>query len=367
MTTSTKMPLKTGLIWSVAILGITLAISAYAWLKIPAGQLIPIHWGLDGQADGFAHKTGGLLAMPLTMLGTVLLFILVSRIEPRQRNIALSAKAYTSIWVASLALLAIVHAAIVAVALGWRIDVMIVTQIFLGLLFVVMGNYLGKVRSNFVFGIRTPWTLSSEYSWNISHRFGGKMMVLLGLILLGGVFLNDSVIWFVLLFSEMIVITVMLSIYSYILWRHDPARVPDAGQPRSLKAVAMLTVLLMCGLAVAAGLAHRQLRPAGDFTPTAVKMIEAMAQGDFQGAEASFDRRMKTACPPNQLNLIWNDLTGQHGEYQRITGTRRSGSWPFSQVFVNIRFTRATVTMRVVFMRTGTISGLWLAGVQEAK
>jgi uncharacterized membrane protein len=47
-----------------------------------------------------------------------------------------------------------------------------------------MGNYMGKLKPNWFVGIRTPWTLSSETVWNKTHRFGGKVFMLGGLIMI---------------------------------------------------------------------------------------------------------------------------------------------------------------------------------------
>jgi uncharacterized membrane protein len=40
-----------------------------------------------------------------------------------------------------------------------------------------IGNVLGKLRSNFFVGIRTPWTLSSEHVWDQTHRWAGRLFV----------------------------------------------------------------------------------------------------------------------------------------------------------------------------------------------
>ena len=49
-------------------------------------------------------------------------------------------------------------------------------------LFVVIGNYLPKVRPNYMMGIRTPWTLTSDLAWDRTHRLGGRLFVLEGIV-----------------------------------------------------------------------------------------------------------------------------------------------------------------------------------------
>jgi len=88
----------------------------------------------------------------------------------------------------------------------------------------VLGNYLGAVRSNFFFGVRTPWTLSSELSWERTNRLAGRLLVPLGLIValmaLADWALAGLVTLIVLLVASMAVGVV----YSYRVWRDDPQR-----------------------------------------------------------------------------------------------------------------------------------------------
>jgi uncharacterized membrane protein len=65
------------------------------------------------------------------------------------------------------------------VALG--LDRIIHTAV--GLLLIVLGNFMSKFTRNFFIGIRTPWTLASEEVWFRTHRLGGRLFVVAGLIL----------------------------------------------------------------------------------------------------------------------------------------------------------------------------------------
>ncbi|MHB9134692.1 MAG: SdpI family protein [Armatimonadota bacterium] len=371
MTTPAKMPLRAGLIWSSLLLGVMVVLSAIAWVKVPAGQQIPIHWGVDGQPDNYAGKTFALLMMPMVGLAMALLLIFIARIEPRQGNITRSAKAFTIIWISTLAVLTIMHAFLVATALGIPIGINTIIPVTIGLLFIIMGNYLGKIRSNFFLGIRTPWTLSSELSWSHTHRLGGKLFMLIGAILLLSMLLNDMSLVFYLLMAELLGATLLLSIYSYLVWRMDPNKKDVNGQPGellpapattpALRILTIISVLYVLALPVAAVIGAQWATPRADVTQRAREMVQAMAQGDFQQAETNFDPRMRAALPPDRLRGIWSDLTTQYGPFQRITGTRISRLWPYTQVYVTMQFARSPVTVRVVCNRSGEISGLWLA------
>ncbi len=203
---------------------VMLAISAWAWPLIPDDAQIPIHWGLDGEADGFGPKWVGLLGLPLLSLGILALLALVPRIEPRRANLARSRPAYLAISITALLFMAGMHAFAVLAALGSDADITAVALIGSGAMFVVIGNYLGKTRSNWFFGIRTPWTLSSERSWSRTHRIGGRVFMTIGILVIAVAILLGPEVALWTMFAGLGVGVVGLFGYSYLVWRDDPAR-----------------------------------------------------------------------------------------------------------------------------------------------
>lgn len=217
-----KGNLRTGLLFSGAILLLMLILSGWAWMQIPADQKIPVHWGVSGKPDRFGGKFEGLFVLPLTTVGLIALFALLPRIEPRKMNLERSRRPYVIIWVGTLGVLTVVHAVTVLSALGRNIAVHVVVSVVVGVLFMIIGNYMGKVRSNFFVGIRTPWTLSSELSWNRTNRLGGWLFVVWGLgIVLSAVIGKPSLTYRVILAGAGVLI-VVTTIYSYLVWRADP-------------------------------------------------------------------------------------------------------------------------------------------------
>jgi len=93
----------------------------------------------------------------------------------------------------------------------------------IGALFVVLGNLLPRFRSNFFIGIRTPWTLSSESVWARTHRVGGYLMVLIGLLLfVAG--LVGSARWLLVAVGGSSTLVIVVLVYSYVLWRAERDR-----------------------------------------------------------------------------------------------------------------------------------------------
>lgn len=210
---------------SLAVTGVMTVAGAWAWTQLPEGTQVPIHWNIDGRPDDWADRTVALALLPLLALGLTALFAVLPSLEPRRRHIEQSWRGYRAIWLSLLVLVGAMHAAIVAVALGTDVDIARFTSIGVGLLVAIIGNYLPTVRSNWFMGVRTPWTLSSERSWDRTHRFGGRLFVVVGLATAGlGLVDIGPVPMFVVLMGGLLAASVSMVVYSYLAWRDDPTR-----------------------------------------------------------------------------------------------------------------------------------------------
>jgi uncharacterized membrane protein len=215
---------KRGLIFSAFLLFLMTVISAYAWLHLPNEARIPVHWGISGQPDRFGEKSEALLLGPVLTLFLSLLFAFLPNIEPRKSHLLQSAKAYYALWFSVLLVMLGVHVMIVGTALGFNILVIPTVGLCIGTLFMVIGNFMGKIRSNFFFGIRTPWTLSSELSWSKTHRVGGWLFCLSGLSIMLSSMLNNGLLCFAVLFATSFINVLSLTVYSYVIWKADLSR-----------------------------------------------------------------------------------------------------------------------------------------------
>ncbi|MHC5034903.1 MAG: SdpI family protein [Planctomycetota bacterium] len=215
------MRLKRHVLISAIIVAAMLVVSGGFWLKIPADQRVPVHWNLAGEPDRFGSKFEALLLIPLVAVGATVLFALLPLLEPRGLNLRRSAKAYAAVWMGVLGLLGIVHIWMAVNAAGGKASVPVVMVTSVGALLVWIGNYLPETRSNFFLGVKTPWTLSSDLSWNRTHRLAGKLFVLLGVGVVVLAFAGQKA-QFIGLTAGLAVILPVTAAYSYLVWRADP-------------------------------------------------------------------------------------------------------------------------------------------------
>jgi uncharacterized membrane protein len=218
------MNLRLPLMLSFFLIAVMAALSAWAWSILPPDAVMPTHWGMDGKVNGTMTKEWGLTILPATAIAITLLLIAVPRIEPRRDNMIASRKPFLAFWLGGLVLLAVCHAMMVGVALGYPLDLPGVLIIFLPLSIAIAGNYLGKTRPNFFMGVRTPWTLSSDLSWEKTHRMLGWLFVLSALIVLAVRFAIGTQAAFMTLAGTISASAVLAIIGSYVFWKNDPAR-----------------------------------------------------------------------------------------------------------------------------------------------
>jgi immunity protein, SdpI family len=192
-----------------------------AWPGAP--DTLPVHWSLSGQPDRYAGKLEGLFLLPAIALLIAIGMRVLPRFDPQHMRYQEFARAYALAGFAIVAVLAATYATILLWLRGVPLNIGLVVGPLVGLLLIVLGAVMNEIRPNWFFGIRTPWTLSSERSWTATHRVGRWVLMCMGVaIALAGVFQTQ---W--LLYAAMVVClggVLGLVIYSYVVWRDDPAR-----------------------------------------------------------------------------------------------------------------------------------------------
>jgi uncharacterized membrane protein len=207
-------------------LAVMVAFAAWGLARVGLGAQVPMHWNVQGEADRFGPAWLSFLLLPVITAGIVGLMALIPRIEPRRENLRRSADAYRTMAIAVVLLMAVIQVAIVLSGVGIAVPVALVVGMGVGILFVVMGNVMGTVRSNFMFGVRTPWTLASDRSWDRTHRLMGRLFVITGLLVILASLTGQMVVVMAVLLVGIAIILVGGYWYSYQVWRDDPDRRP---------------------------------------------------------------------------------------------------------------------------------------------
>ncbi|KXY00395.1 SdpI family protein [Bacillus paranthracis] len=190
---------------------------AYAWPNLP--DTMAVHWGMEG-VNGYASKFNAMLLLLGIMIFTYVLLTITPKIDPKKKNYDKFSKGYMIINYSVVVLLFLVNMLVIGVGLGYDIPMNSTPLILVGLLFIVIGNYLPQCKPNYFVGIKTPWTLSNEEVWRKTHRFSGKVFVVLGIIMILSVFV--PVTWKSFIMVGIIIGAVGLTMgYSYVAYKKE--------------------------------------------------------------------------------------------------------------------------------------------------
>jgi uncharacterized membrane protein len=207
-----------------AMLAVTsmVAASVIAGSMLPETMRLPIHWDLFGQPDRFAGKWVALL-MPAGITGMVsVLFYFLPAIEPRKEGLARSQGLYLWGWLALLLMGGVIELALLSTAFGWGIRTLHLIAGGVGVVLMLIGNQLGKSRSMYLIGLRTPWTLASEEVWIKTHRVCGKLMVAGGLAMVATALLPVPSGLLATVCAAVIILSAGVPIlYSFLAWRRE--------------------------------------------------------------------------------------------------------------------------------------------------
>ena len=185
---------------SSVIIVMPVIIGIVYWDLLP--QRIVTHWGFDGAADGWSSRTFAVFGFPAIMLAGhwACIFFTASDCSNKKQT----RKIMNMIFWLIPAISFFASAVIYAQALGTGLNVGRAAIIFMGILFALLGNYFPKIRQNKTIGIRIKWT----------HRFGGKVWMLGGIVFMFCAFLPEETFGFT--FSAIMVMLVAIPvIYSY--------------------------------------------------------------------------------------------------------------------------------------------------------
>ena len=202
---------KSQIILTTIITLIPIIFGIILWNQLP--DTIATHFDSNGVANGWSSKTMTVFGIPAIITGCHLFCIFATMTDPKKKGI--SPKMFQLIiWICPVVSL-ICTLAIYGNVLNLPVNPSSFAAIFISIIFIIIGNYLPKCRQSYTVGIRLPWTLADEDNWNRTHRFGGKVFILCGVLILISFFTRQN--W--ILFVSIGIVVMLPAVYSYLLYR----------------------------------------------------------------------------------------------------------------------------------------------------
>lgn len=210
---------KLNIILSCIVLLSPMIFGMIVWNKLP--ESMPIHWGVNGEADRWSSKPFAVFVLPLLILAIHGICIFASGKDFRDKKQSPKVMGLV-LWICPL-LSVMANSLTYAISLGKEINVLFVVSLTMGTLFVLIGNYLPKCQQNRTVGIRIIWTLKNEANWNATHRFAGKVWVIGGLLLMASSLLPYSILPWAMI-ALLVVFISLPVLYSYRFYRKERQR-----------------------------------------------------------------------------------------------------------------------------------------------
>lgn len=200
--------------WVLAFVSPIMFLAAYSYLP----ETMPIHWNAQGQVDNYGSKAMAAFIFFLPLL-LALMFQFLPKIDPKKQNYVKFQKYYDIFAIFFIAFFVVVNGVMLTETLKpGTLSIGLVISIGVSLMLIVLGNMMGKIKHNYFMGIKTPWTLADPDVWNKTHRVGGIMWVVIGILALITSFIS-TVIFSVILLVGALGSTVVLYILSYVWFK----------------------------------------------------------------------------------------------------------------------------------------------------
>ncbi|MFC3749881.1 SdpI family protein [Paenibacillus sp. GCM10012306] len=177
---------------------------------------LPAQFGVTGEVNRYWSKNSAIACLGALGLLFPLLMHFIRSIDPRRENYAKFENAYAMTRLAMALLFDFIFVLVIMYGLNINLPVGKIAVGAIGVLFIVIGNYMPQVKDNYFIGIRTPWTLHNPEVWRKTHRFAGGLWMIGGLLMIGSIFTGG--IWnTVVIVIALVLSTLVPVVYSWMM------------------------------------------------------------------------------------------------------------------------------------------------------
>lgn len=188
----------------------------YVYPTLP--DKVPSHWNLNGEVDNWSSPFWGAFGIPLMNMALYPLFFIMPKLDPNKERYIQFTGAYNAFRYIFHLFMAGLYVVIIMATKNQPVNVGQLVPMGVAVVLMVTGNYMGKVRKNYFFGIKNPWTLANEEVWQKTHRMSGTLWFFSGLIAFVGAMFGGKAGHFIF-FTMIVVIAVVPMVYSYLVFR----------------------------------------------------------------------------------------------------------------------------------------------------
>lgn len=208
--------MKKLLIYKLLIVLVMIMIGFYVYPLLP--DSMPIHWWFDWKPDQMWSKLTYIITFPIITLILIIIFALLPKLDPKKDNYDKFGTPWEILQFSTIWLMFYLYIITSFVTLNPEYNISKFVLFGIWVLFLIMWNYMWKIRQNYFIWIKVPWTLANEEVWNKTHRFWGKMFMIAWLLFI----LNSIFLWQVVwvFIASVCLILFAPIIYSYMIFKN---------------------------------------------------------------------------------------------------------------------------------------------------
>ncbi|MBU0546573.1 MAG: SdpI family protein [Patescibacteria group bacterium] len=199
----------------ISIILISFIVGIYLYPTMP--EIMASHWNSQGEVNGYMQKFWGLFIMPIMSVGLFLMFSLIPKIDPMKENIKKFREYFDTFIVILILFLFYIHLLTIFWNMGFKFNMTRFLVPSMGILLFYCGILIEKAKRNWFIGIKTPWTLSNDEVWDKTHKRGGKLFKICGVISFLSILFPNWAIFFTII--PIIFTSLYLFIYSYLEYK----------------------------------------------------------------------------------------------------------------------------------------------------
>lgn len=175
------------------------------------------HWDSKGEVDGYMSKNWGILLLPVIMIILYFLLIIIPKIDPLKKNIYSFKEDFDSFILVIILFFAYIHILTIVYNTGIYFNLSKWILPALGILIYKTGIMITRSKRNWFIGIRTPWTLSSDYVWDRTHEVSGNLFKISGIIIILSIFIFKYS--FIIMLASILFSAMFSVVYSYYIFK----------------------------------------------------------------------------------------------------------------------------------------------------
>lgn len=201
----------------LGIIFLSFIVGIYFYPQMP--EKVASHWNIRGEADDYMSKFWGLFLMPFISIGLFLLFIAIPKIDPLKENIEKFRNYFDGFIISITAFLFYIYLLTILWNIGIKFNMTVLLAPAFGILFYCMGTLIENTKRNWFIGIRTPWTLSNDKVWARTHKVGGSLFRISGMIALLALLFPSYAIFFMVI--PIVLTSLYAAIYSFFEYQKE--------------------------------------------------------------------------------------------------------------------------------------------------